>query len=295
MTPAVDWDAGTMINDDCNACHGRAGGAFAAVYGEPNYTEGVATSDDVRNSHSAHVSRTLATAKTQCADCHADAINADGTLKAGGTHLNGAVEVTFGAGKKILTYNPIGEACGTITCHGNGTASWGQKLGCVGCHGGGADVNNWAISDGTASIINTGAEWTSYGHGSTTAGTLVNLAQGKTGIDICRYCHDWNVGHEVATNPFRLLEASPERAARLLPATSSASLSNGDGVCWNCHGTGSNGVGSRLRGRRQSRDCVPGQERHEEGRLVPLRDDRGLLVGRPQRHFLMQDAVLGLP
>ena len=102
-------------------------------------------------------------------------------------------------------------------------------------------MNNWAISDGTASIINTGAEWTSYGHGSTTAGTLVNLAQGKTGIDICRYCHDWNVGHEVATNPFRLLGVTGASGA-ITAGNFSASLSNGDGVCWNCHGTGSNGV-----------------------------------------------------
>jgi predicted CxxxxCH...CXXCH cytochrome family protein len=133
----VAWTSGTA-GGSCNECHGRLGGVWTSAWGEPNYTERTTTNDDVRNSHSKHVSTVVATAKTQCVNCHDTTISATGTLLPGGTHLDGTVQVTAGATKKIAgTYTQTGETCTSITCHGNGSANWGgPALVCADCHNG---------------------------------------------------------------------------------------------------------------------------------------------------------------
>ncbi|MGB8930709.1 MAG: CxxxxCH/CxxCH domain-containing protein [Anaeromyxobacteraceae bacterium] len=227
----MDWDLGTALANDCIQCHGKAGGAFPSQWGEPNYTN-VNTADDTRNSHQKHVSTVLATAKTQCVDCHAstvvanDGIN-DGKLKAGGTHLNKLVEITTGG--KIGGYTAAGESCTTITCHNGGNAVWGGTLTCSDCHTSTtADVNNWSITDDVPSAIKTTSEWLTTGHGNTT----VNFA----GANICLYCHDDTVSHAVTTNPFRLRGASTATNG-ITGAYNSASATFGNDLCLNCHKT----------------------------------------------------------
>jgi len=239
---ALDWDAGLSRTNDCKACHGTGTG----TYGAPDYAEHVATSDDVRNSHSAHVSSTLATAKTQCVNCHEGTVDGTGALVAGALHLNKVGDVTSGTGKKIGSYNATGESCTNVTCHGNNVTavSWGgAALTCSDCHGrtaaNGGDANSWVPNDNTISFVSTD-EWTAVGHGSST----VNLAQGKTGIDTCRYCHDWNVSHDTdgtSLNPFRLLGVTGANGG-ITAGNFSAATNNGNGVCFNCHSSGGTGV-----------------------------------------------------
>ncbi|MBI5509403.1 MAG: CxxxxCH/CxxCH domain-containing protein [Deltaproteobacteria bacterium] len=231
---SVTW-GGTDNADNCKECHGSDGAPdFTSAYGEPNYVNNTGAYD-TRNSHKAHVSTVLATAKTQCVNCHAATVDAAGALLASSAHVSGAANIS---GAKISSYTDATETCNTVTCHGGASPQWGgSALFCADCHGGASDVNNWNVADDTISKIATGAEWTTYGHGSAT----VNLAQGKTGIDICRYCHDWNVGHATGTNPFRLLGVTGANGA-ITAGNFDAAANNGDGVCWNCHGTGQNGV-----------------------------------------------------
>lgn len=236
------WTDAAWAGNICIKCHGSTTGT---LFGAPDYANG-GPDTSTANSHAKHVD-----AAADCTVCHKNTTTTGTSILAGAVHTNGVITLVFDttvAGGTVsatsgtftgpATYTSA--TCTNVLCHGtNATAvKWGAtSVFCVDCHGGASDVNNWAIADGTPSKINTGAEWTTYGHGSAT----VNLAQGKTGIDVCRYCHDWNVNHKVATNPFRLLGATGANGA-ITSGNYNAATNYGNAVCWNCHGTGSNGV-----------------------------------------------------
>jgi predicted CxxxxCH...CXXCH cytochrome family protein len=233
---AISWSS-TLAND-CDGCHGsEASPAFAAVYGEPNYASSTA-SNDTRNSHRAHVSSTLATAKAQCVDCHEATVNAAGALVLPGAHLDSGVQVTAGAGKKIGTYTATGETCSNISCHGGNSAQWGgPALKCNDCHAGGSDNDSFAF--GTAGIISS-AEWTSSGHGQSTFGanTFPTTAAGTP----CLYCHDGTVTHDASGNPFRLRGSTGVAGAVTGGNYSAAGATSANQVCLNCHAPTANGV-----------------------------------------------------
>jgi predicted CxxxxCH...CXXCH cytochrome family protein len=138
---SVNWTSTTAVaGGTCSECHGTATGAgtWVPAWGEPNYPERVTTSNDVRNSHGKHLSSNAAVAKTQCVSCHQSTIDGTGALVANGTHLSGTVEITSGAGTKILGgYTDATETCATITCHGGTNAVWGTgPIACGVCHAG---------------------------------------------------------------------------------------------------------------------------------------------------------------
>ncbi|WP_242393097.1 CxxxxCH/CxxCH domain c-type cytochrome [Anaeromyxobacter oryzisoli] len=238
----VTWNDAAWTGNVCAKCHG---GTTGNLFGAPDYANG-GKNTSTANSHAKHVA-----AATDCATCHTTTTSTGTAILAGGLHTNGVIDVAFNAAKAgsgatcQAGTSTTSATCTNIACHGNNATaiSWGDTgLTCINCHGGAADTDNWNISDGIPAVINTGTEWTTYGHGSNaTTGTKVDLAQGKTGIDVCRYCHDWNVAHGATTNPFRLLGVTGANGA-ITVGNFNAATNNGNGVCWNCHGTGSNGV-----------------------------------------------------
>ena len=238
---SANWAEAAWAGNICIKCHGATTGT---LFGAPDYANGGADTG-VANSHSKHVD-----AATDCATCHKNTTTTGTSILAGSVHTNGVITLVFDTTKAGATVsgtsgsysapNYTSATCTNVACHGtNATAvKWGATgVFCVDCHGGASDVDNWNINDNTISKIATGAQWTTYGHGSAT----VNLAQGKTGIDLCRYCHDSNVNHKIATNPFRLLGVTGANGA-ITAGNFNAAANNGNGVCWNCHATGSNGV-----------------------------------------------------
>jgi predicted CxxxxCH...CXXCH cytochrome family protein len=222
---AISWtQVGTL---GCNGCHGTGNAT-----GAPDYASGAAGSATA-NSHARHTGNG-ATATT-CVDCHSGFVNAAGTAITGSSHTNGTRNVAFAAGG---TYTAGTKTCsGTGTgCHSAGTPQWGgAALACDSCHGGAADAPNYAF-DNVAAIINTGTEWTTYGHGSSSA-TAPDFTEfsGVTTSNRCLYCHDGNVAHELGTNPFRLRGAADTAGAT--GAYNALSAKNGNEVCLNCHDT----------------------------------------------------------
>jgi predicted CxxxxCH...CXXCH cytochrome family protein len=247
---SLDWDAGLARANDCKQCHGTAGGAFTSIAGEPNYTERVTTSDDVRNSHSKHVKSTA-----DCVTCHEATVNVTGTLIAGTSHLNKIGDVTAGAGKKIQSYNPTGETCTSIACHAFKSASWGGTLQCYDCHG-----------DSARAVP------TTFGYDAEfRAAPPVNAAGGATGLAVgahlkhvysgtyrsnalsCEDCHPaagsshngtgdaaWSA--LASTNPLSNYTISPAASSSAYNAAWEASPSC---VNW-CHGDGLSGGGRGL-------------------------------------------------
>jgi predicted CxxxxCH...CXXCH cytochrome family protein len=213
----MDWDLGTALPNDCKQCHGKAGGAFVSIAGEPNYTERVTTLDDVRNSHSKHVK-----SAADCVSCHDATVDATGALIAGSFHLNKVGDVSAGAGKKIAgTYTQLGETCTSITCHGGGTAQWGGTMSCLDCHSG----SDTTLSNGSPNGVST--YWTVNGHGSAAGGAFTSSLGG------CDYCHQLDSGHTPtdATNPYRLRYSATANT-----------------LCLQCHQTGDAGINANSAG-----------------------------------------------
>ncbi len=126
---------GSAITDNCLACHGSdTPSAFNAVYGEPNYANNTGNVK-TRNSHDKHLSSVLATAKTECVNCHATTVQTSGALITDGLqHLDNTRDVSAGPGI-TFTYDEASETCSAISCHGNKNAQWGATLACGDCHG----------------------------------------------------------------------------------------------------------------------------------------------------------------
>jgi predicted CxxxxCH...CXXCH cytochrome family protein len=79
-------------------------------------------------SHPAHLNSGFG-----CADCHNETAATNTTLVPGTTtHLNGVADLQAGLGR---SFSYSGGTCSNISCHYNGTATWGGTLGCNGCHG----------------------------------------------------------------------------------------------------------------------------------------------------------------
>ena len=215
------WTGSTTL--DCNDCHGNGTVPY------PTYGNGGKADADA-NSHVAHI-----TSGATCNDCHSETSTAgtsiDGTTPA--NHVNQNVDVV-GAG--IGGWNNTTKTCSTVTCHGGNDMVWGDPatLSCADCHlSTAADVDDFAWNGTTATIDSD--EWTYSGHGLAAASTYEDT--GRAGADFdaaatgasasaCFYCHDSSVDHNQA-NYFRLRDNG---------------LTDLNGNCLACHGTGNSGV-----------------------------------------------------
>lgn len=107
---------------------------------------------------------------------------------------------------------------------------------CATCHsnGSGPDVEFFAgqfWNSGNPGRINMVGEWDTTGHGrpSNTTYTSGNPGAGFNFAKGCEFCHDTSIGHKKASNPFRL-------------RNNADSLWGKNGVCMNCHASGSGGI-----------------------------------------------------
>lgn len=81
-------------------------------------------------SHPAHLNKGFG-----CAECHNATVAAQTDLVPGNTtHLNGVADLEAGPGRSF-GFAASGGTCSSVSCHNNGSATWGGTLGCDGCHG----------------------------------------------------------------------------------------------------------------------------------------------------------------
>jgi predicted CxxxxCH...CXXCH cytochrome family protein len=208
----------------CASCH--TGGTASG----PTYTSGTPKA----NSHAVHVVSSAIT----CNVCHNDVTTTGTTITNAANHANSVYNIQPSSAQYTITTTgtpTTPTVCGTITCHGNGNATWGGVVQCQGCHmNTSSDVNDFALTptafwtNGTTSTINS-TEWTSAGHGRTTAYASGNPAAGFTVANACLYCHDTTVAHKTAANPFRLRNFADATWGK-------------NGNCQSCHAAGSAGI-----------------------------------------------------
>lgn len=208
------WGAGGSSSFTCDGCHNTP----------PDYDNGAPKA----NTHTAH-----AADGWTCDKCHY-ATTTDGTTLIGtgsepgsGSHTNANFDVVPGPTVAFnYTYADTGGSCATISCHNNGSGTWGQNLLCSDCHlDSGADVDDFTFNNQIMATINT-TEWLSSGHGRPNNESYPVSANPGAGLS-CEYCHDRTVSHNNEANPFRLIASS---------------ISEGfNGVCWACHQTGASG------------------------------------------------------
>jgi predicted CxxxxCH...CXXCH cytochrome family protein len=220
----VTW-GGPALPADCSGCHG-------GLSTGPDYANGTPKA----NSHQKHV----AVNALSCNLCHGTMVDATGAITNRSLHINQSYDVAQG-GSATFTVTVAGNAgtatqCSNISCHGGtgSVATWGQTLNCQDCHSGPVDVDNFSGSfwnNGTVGKVN-GAEWSSTGHGASSAYRSGNPGAnfGRNGSTRqCEFCHDASVGHKLSSNPFRLANYSSATWGR-------------NQVCQSCHATGAAGV-----------------------------------------------------
>ncbi len=109
-TPA--WGGAAL---SCTACHSYP----------PSYANGTPK----KNSHQAH-------GAFGCPQCHSLTTLNGATIISPGKHINGAFDVAPGIGGMLnYAFAPSGGTCSNISCHFDGSATWGGTLACLDCHG----------------------------------------------------------------------------------------------------------------------------------------------------------------
>lgn len=109
--PPVAWGSGALA---CNSCHGNP----------PVYPNGVPKA----NSHQRH-------AGYSCNNCHVSTTSDGRSIATSRYHVNRAYDVRPAPGITFsYLFSPAGGTCSGISCHGNGTATWGTTLACDACH-----------------------------------------------------------------------------------------------------------------------------------------------------------------
>ncbi|GFO60932.1 hypothetical protein GMST_32570 [Geomonas silvestris] len=237
MTGSKAWGGTAALG--CNGCHGRS-----SALGAPDYANGGAVPATTANSHAKHVAGAADT--TVCASCHVKTVNATvgGRFKdysAANYHLNRTPNVYFSAAKAgaAAAWVQSTGTCNNVTCHGGNAVVWGTTLNCQDCHGNGATAS---VADFGATFWNNGTiskfqmtgtgSWAGNGHGLASgsyAGSANPAANFGAVTNQCEFCHDSTVGHNVATNPFRLKNYSTAAYGR-------------NAVCLVCHSATGAGV-----------------------------------------------------
>jgi len=179
-----------------------------------------------------------------CTDCHAAGIPAGSMTEVshlnGNFHVNKTKDVVF---KQGGSYNQVNKTCSNTACHSGGTdPQWGGSVNsaviCLTCHGTtGTDVDSFGFSIySTQTKINL-TEWVTNGHGRpTSAGPYP--ASGNPAANFpgnpCWYCHDNNVLHNDANNPFRLRQHA-QFANRFEKECVYCHMVGLDSECLSCH------------------------------------------------------------
>lgn len=229
------WNAGTHTK--CNSCHGDDSGtqwppgdeykaaspAYESRTGKPN-------------SHPRHLTTSFV-AESACYNCHSvTIIDDDGdpetpptcsntNCHSGGPpgdmtseaqhlnpvfHINKFPDIVLAAGD----WHGSDLSCTSTDCHNGSAPIWGQKVDneivCLTCHRTpGPDVDSFDYTDGIQARINE-EDWYTTGHGRPDTGdpqadkyVSGNPPANLTG-NACWYCHDEEVLHDDANNPFRL-------------------------------------------------------------------------------------------
>jgi predicted CxxxxCH...CXXCH cytochrome family protein len=177
------------------------------------------------NSHSRHAKTDFTcdichnkTIKGDCNSCHAGGIPPGGMGEVAhidaNYHVNKDKDVYFKDMPSAI-YDKNAKTCSGTTCHTGGVDPvWGGSVNssvtCLSCHGTtGSDVDDYNAFNGTQGKINTN-EWVTTGHGrySSAANSGSYPKSGNRAANFpgnpCWYCHDNNVLHKDANNPFRL-------------------------------------------------------------------------------------------
>ena len=205
------WGGGTI---GCTGCHGTT-----TTAGTPDYTNAGAGTVGA-NSHNKH-----AGSSTTCVRCHSTTTTT-GTTITGTVHTDGTRDVAAGPGVSF-TYAP--QTCSSISCHFNGTATWGATLACDACHG---------LPPATgAHLTHTDGTGAAYGNDSNSSITTAYRFN-------CGNCHPLNsANHANGTTDIELYNASATGFKANNPATASRTGSGNTTVCSDvyCHSNGASG------------------------------------------------------
>lgn len=179
------------------------------------------------NSHPRHAQTNFScdqchakTIKGDCGSCHKNGIPLGGMGEIAhidpAFHVDGIKSVDF-KNMPSAIYDRDNKTCSSVSCHANNGGAdpvWGGSVNssqtCLTCHRTtDADVDDFSAFNGTQGKINL-SEWESTGHGRYSSASKTgsypksgNPAAGFPG-NPCWYCHDNNVLHKTASNPFRL-------------------------------------------------------------------------------------------
>jgi len=178
-----------------------------------------------------------------CTDCHTEGIPPGQMSEVAhinpAYHVNKTKDVMFKDGG---SYDAVTKTCRNTVCHTAGNDPiWGGSVNsqvvCLSCHAStSSEVDSFSIFAGTKATINL-TEWVTTGHGRpTTAGPYP--ASGNPAANFpgnpCWYCHDNNVFHNDATNPFRLRKHT-QFANRFEKECVYCHMSGEDAECLGCH------------------------------------------------------------
>jgi predicted CxxxxCH...CXXCH cytochrome family protein len=232
VNPEVRPFAWTESHAKCNTCHGHPNNSCSDCHNDgrtawsvseewksamPMYTNSGAGTEKA-NTHNRHLMTDFT-----CDNCHALTITAqscdtEGCHTGSGAmdetnhinpayHVNKIKDISF---KNGGTYDQVNKECSNTACHTGADPQWGDSVNntviCLSCHGTTeTDIDDYAEFNGTRAKINMD-EWASTGHGRPVASG--NYTSGNPPANFpgnpCWYCHDNDVLHNDATNPFRL-------------------------------------------------------------------------------------------
>ena len=184
--------ANNLKHDACATCHNATTNAPIQPAGDCSQCHSSVTGDFTNHISQDHT--TKVTLATSCAECHTETVDYANFIDA----ANNKKHDTCATCHDATTNAAIQPAGDCSQCHSD---PYHTNDACTLCHGGANDVDNFA-NDSIASQINTGAEWTTYGHGNDSLTSFITNANGG---DPCLWCHDVTAGHEIDdTNAFRL-------------------------------------------------------------------------------------------
>jgi len=258
------WDAPNHAQ--CDSCHGHKGDCATCHDGSdgkpvitawpagqewlnatPMYTNS-GPGTDRANSHIRHLQTDFScgnchfsTVVGACEDCHGVGIPTGSMGETGHVdpafHVNKVKDVVFKDGG---TYDPVTKKCSNTVCHTGADPQWGDSVNgqvlCLSCHGTTeADVDDFGAFNGVRAKINLN-EWVSSGHGRPAASG--NYPSGNPPANFpgnpCWYCHDSDVLHKDADNPYRL-KIHPQFEQRFEKECVYCHMEGTNNECLGCH------------------------------------------------------------
>lgn len=201
----------------CGSCHGGGNAT-----GQPNYANGTPKA----NSHAAH--------PTDCSICH-NATTTDGTtITNTANHVNRLYNLQAKTGYTFnYTYQATGGSCSSISCHFNGTATWGGTVACGNCHA--VPPGTGAHATHTSALNSTTSQYGNDANSSTAAAYGFN----------CGNCHPLSTSnHGNGTVDIELYNASATGFKANNPATASRTGTGTNTQCSDvyCHSNGADGA-----------------------------------------------------